>query len=136
MIADATQPTLAPPVWRTLFVLIGAGIGLIVGVDATPAVITGMVLLGMGNGMATLARATVIADRYGPAAYGTIASVAAAATIGARAAAPVLAAVYAAAVGYRALLITLAAIAFLAALLAYGAERRDADASFSEAVRL
>ena len=42
----------------------------------------------------------------------------------------------AAAVGYRALLITLAAIAFLAALLAYGAERREADASFSEAVRL
>ena len=55
---------------------------------------------------------------------------------GARAAAPVLAAVYAAAVGYRALLITLAAIAFLATLLAYGAERREADASFSEAVRL
>ena len=127
-----------PHPWGTvvLFALISAGIGLIVGVDATPAVITGMVLLGMGNGMATLARATVIADRYGSAAYGTIASVAAAATIGARAAAPVLAAVYAAAVGYRALLITLAAIAFLAALLAYGAERREADASFSEAVRL
>ena len=32
----------------------------------------------MGNGMATLARATAIADRYGSAAYGTIASAAAA----------------------------------------------------------
>ena len=122
-----------PHPWGTvaLFALIAAGIGLIVGVDATPAVVTGMVLLGMGNGMATLARATVIADRYGSAAYGTISSVAAAATIGARAAAPVLAAVYAAAVGYRALLITLAAIAVLAAVLAYGAERREVVASLS-----
>ena len=68
-----------PHPWGTvaLFALIAAGIGLIVGVDATAAVIAGLVLLGMGNGMATLARATVIADRYGPAAYGTIASVAA-----------------------------------------------------------
>ena len=66
-----------------------------------------MVLLGMGNGMATLARATAIADRYGAAAYGTIASVAAPATIGARAAAPVAAAAYAAVVGYASLLVTL-----------------------------
>jgi MFS family permease len=108
----------------------------VVGVDVVPAVLAGMVLLGMGNGMATLARATVIADRYGSAAYGTIASVAAAATIGARAAGPVLAAVYAAAVGYGALLVTLSAIAVLAALLAYGAERREPDASFPEVVRL
>jgi len=106
-----------------LFVLIALGIGLIVGIDATVAVIVGLVLLGMGNGMATLARATVIADRYGPAAYGTIASVAASATIGARAAAPVAAAAYAAVVGYAALLVTLSVIAVLAAFLAYAAER-------------
>jgi len=114
-----------PGVWGTvaLFVLIAVGIGLIVGVDATAAVVAGLVLLGMGNGMATLARATVIADRYGSAAYGTIASVAASATIGARAAAPVAAAAYAAVVGYGALLVTLAAIAVLAAFLAYAAER-------------
>jgi predicted MFS family arabinose efflux permease len=114
-----------PHPWGTvaLFALIAAGISLIVGIDATVAVIAGLILLGMGNGMATLARATVIADRYGAAAYGTIASVAASATIGARAAAPVAAAAYAAAVGYGTLLVTLAAIAMLAALLAFVSER-------------
>ena len=56
---------------------------------ARVAVLAGLVVLGMGNGMATLARATVVADRYGPAAYGTIAGVAAALTTGARAAGPV-----------------------------------------------
>ena len=113
-----------PHPWGTvaLFALIAVGIGLVVGVDATAAVIAGLILLGMGNGMATLARATVIADRYGAAAYGTIASVAASATIGARAAAPVAAAAYAAAVGYGTLLVTLAAIAVLAALLAFVSE--------------
>jgi hypothetical protein len=80
------------------------------------------VLLGMGNGMATLARATAIADLYGSGAYGTIGSVAAAATTVARAAAPVAAAVYAAAFGYVALLWTLAGVAVLAAGLAYRAE--------------
>ena len=56
-----------PRPWATaaLFALIAAGIALVVGVDATAAVIAGLVLLGMGNGMATLARATAIADRYG-----------------------------------------------------------------------
>jgi MFS family permease len=105
-----------------VFVLIAAGIAVIVGVDATGPVLAGLVLLGMGNGMATLARATAIADLYGGASYGTINSVAAAGTTGARAAGPVAAAVYAAAVGYGALLWTLAGIAAVAAVLAYRAE--------------
>jgi predicted MFS family arabinose efflux permease len=119
-----------PAPWGTvsLFVLIAAGLALIVAVDATVAVVAGLVLLGMGNGMATLARATVIADRYGAAAYGTIAGVAASATIGARAAAPVAAAAYATVAGYGALLVTLGALAAFAAVLAYLAER-DAGAS-------
>jgi len=114
-----------PRPWGTvaLFALIAVGIGMIVGIDATAPVIAGLILLGMGNGMATLARATAIADRYGAAAYGTIASVAASVTIGARAAAPVAAAAYAAVVGYGTLLVTLAAIAVLAALLAFVSER-------------
>ena len=114
-----------PAPWGTvsLFVLIAAGLALIVAVDATAAVVAGLVLLGMGNGMATLARATLIADRYGAAAYGTIAGVAASATIGARAAAPVAAAAYATVAGYGALLVTLGALAALAAALAYLAER-------------
>ena len=72
----------------------------------------------MGNGMATLARATAIADLYGAAAYGTIASVAGGMTTAARAAGPFAAAVYAAAVGYTALLWTLVGLAAVAALLA------------------
>ena len=109
-----------------VFVLIAAGIAVIVGVHATAAVLAGLVLLGMGNGMATLARATAIAG----ASYGTINSVAAAGTTGARAAGPVVAAVYAAAVGYDSLLWTLAGIALVAGFLAYRAERH-AGASFS-----
>ena len=69
-----------------VFVLIASGIAVLTGVDATAAVLAGLVLLGMGNGMATLARATAIADLYGGASYGTINSVAAAGTTGARAA--------------------------------------------------
>jgi predicted MFS family arabinose efflux permease len=106
-----------------VFVLIAAGIALIVGFDATAPVLTGLVVLGMGNGMATLARATAIADLYGGASYGTINSIAAAATMAARAAGPVAAAVDAAAVGYSALLWTLAVVAGIAVLLAYQAER-------------
>ena len=110
----------------SVFVLIGAGIGVLTGVDATPAILAGLVLLGMGNGMATLARATAIADLYGGASYGTINSVAAAGTTGARAAGPVAAAVYAAALGYGSLLWTLVGISAIAAVMAYRAERQAA----------
>jgi MFS family permease len=112
-----------------VFVLIAAGIAVMVGVDATALILAGLVLLGMGNGMATLARATAIADIYGGAAYGTINSVAAAGTTVARAAGPVAAAVYAAAVGYSSLLWSLAGIAAVAAVLAYRAERRTSPRS-------
>jgi hypothetical protein len=115
-----------PPAWATagVFVLIAAGIAILAGVHGTAAAITGLVVLGMGNGMTTLSRATVIADRYGAAAYGTIGGVAASLTTGARAAGPVSAAVYAAAVGYSALLWTLVAFAAAAAALAFRAETR------------
>ncbi len=106
------------------FALVTAGIAVAVAVNAAWAVVAGFVLLGMGNGMATLARATVIADRYGQASYGTIAGAAAAVTIAARAAAPVTAAIYAAAVGYPALLWTLGALAAAATALGYRAELR------------
>ena len=113
-----------PPAWATagVFALIAAGIALLVGVHGTVAAITGLVVLGMGNGMTTLARATLIADRYGAGSYGTIGGVAAFFTTGARAGGPVAAAVYAAAVGYTTLLWTLAACALVAAALAFRAE--------------
>ena len=114
-----------------VFVLIGGGIAVLVGLDATAGVLVGLVLLGMGNGMATLARATAIADLYGGASYGTINSIAAAGTTGARAAGPVTAAIYAAAFGYGTLLWTLVGVSIIAGFLAYRAER-VAVASISE----
>ena len=113
-----------PAQWSTalVFALIAIGIAIVVGLDTTATVIAGLVVLGMGNGMATLARATVIADLFGPAAYGTIGSVAALTTTGARAAGPFAAAVYAAALGYDALLWSLVALSIMAAALAYHAE--------------
>ena len=116
-----------PHATALLFVLIAAGIALVVAVDATWAAVAGLVLLGMGNGMGTLARATAIADLYGAQAYGTIASVAASMTTAARAGGPVAAAVVAAAVGYDALLWSLAGLGAAAALLAFRAERLAAQ---------
>jgi MFS family permease len=120
----ATVGRRLPPEWATpgVFALIAAGIALLVGVHGTVAAITGLVVLGMGNGMNTLSRATLIAERYGAGAYGTIGGVAAFFTTGARAGGPVAAAVYAAAVGYATLLWTLAALAVVAAALAFRAE--------------
>ena len=114
-----------PAAWATagVFALIAAGIALLVGVHGTAATITGLVVLGMGNGMSTLARATLVADRYGASAYGTIGGVVASFTTGARAAGPVAAATYAQLVGYTTLLWTLAALAAAAAALAFRAER-------------
>ncbi|HEY6890575.1 MAG TPA: MFS transporter [Solirubrobacter sp.] len=112
-----------PAATASVFVLTAAGIALVVSVSSTVGAVCGLVLLGMGNGMATLARATTIADLYGSGAYGAIASVAGAMTTGARAVGPFAAALYAAAVGYTALLWTLSGLAFVAAVLAHRAER-------------
>lgn len=101
-----------------VFALIGLGVAVVVAFESTATVLVGLVLLGMGNGMATLSRATAIADLYGAAAYGTIASVAGGLNTAARAAGPFLAAIYAAVVGYSTLLWTLVALAAVAAALA------------------
>jgi len=105
-----------------VFAFIALGVVVLVLADSRATVIAGLVLLGMGNGMATLARATVIADRYGPAIFGAISGVAAGVTTAARAVGPVAAAAYAAVVGYPVLLWTLAALAAGAALLAWGSD--------------
>jgi MFS family permease len=106
-----------------VFALIALGIAILDISSGSALVIAGLVLLGMGNGMTTLARATVIADRYGSAAYGAIAGVAAFATTAARAVGPVAAAAYAAATGYPTLLWTLVALTVVAGVLAYRSER-------------
>jgi MFS family permease len=118
-----------PAATASVFVLIAAGIAVVVSVHSTVAVVAGLVVLGMGNGMSTLARATAIADLYGSGAYGAIASVAGSMTTAARAAGPLAAALYAGAVGYTALLWTLSALALVAALLAHRAERGRAFAA-------
>jgi len=115
-----------PQATAGVFLLIAAGVALVVSADATWAVVAGLLLLGMGNGMATLSRATAIADLYGGHAYGTIGAVAASMSTVARAGGPIAAAVLAAAAGYEALLWTLVAIAVLAAVLAYRAEILEA----------
>jgi MFS family permease len=110
-----------PAAIASVFALMAVGVALIVSAGGTDAVVAGLVVLGMGNGMATLARATAIADLYGAGSYGTIASVAASMTTASRAVAPFAAAVYAGILGYPALLWTLAALAAAAACLAWRA---------------
>jgi MFS family permease len=82
-------------------------------------------LFGIGNGMATLVRATAIADAYGSSSYGSIAGVAAACATGARAVAPIVAAgAYLAFGSYGPLLWLLAAASVLGALSARRANQR------------
>jgi MFS family permease len=104
-----------------VFMLVAVGIGLLATVHDDIGILVALVVLGIGNGMSTLARATVLADRYGSEAYGSIAGVAAFTTTGARAAAPVAAAVLIGAAGYGATLWTLAALATVASALGYRA---------------
>jgi hypothetical protein len=88
-------------------------------------VIVAVCLFGMGNGMATLVRATALADAYGPAFYGSIAGVAAAFATGARAVAPVAAAgAFAAFGGYQPLLWLMVVGAVLASGSAWLSTRR------------
>jgi hypothetical protein len=108
-----------------VFVVQGAGLALLAATTAPPGVIAAVCLFGMGNGMATLVRATAIADAYGSTFYGSIAGVAAACATGARAVAPVAAAgAYVAFDGYEALLWLLVAASILAALSARAANAR------------
>jgi predicted MFS family arabinose efflux permease len=119
LLGGRVSPRLALP---AVFLFIAVGIAALTIVDGAALVIVALVLLGMGNGMTTLARATVIADRYGAAAYGQIAGVAASATTAARAVGPVTAAAYAGATSYPTLIWTLAAVTLVAGLLAYRSE--------------
>jgi MFS family permease len=108
-----------------VFLLQGAGLAVLAATTAAPGVIAAVSVFGMGNGMATLVRATALADAYGSAFYGGIAGVAAACAIGARAVAPVVAAgAYVAFRGYEPLFWLLVAGSFAAAAAARQANRR------------
>jgi MFS family permease len=107
-----------------VFLLQGAGLAVLAATTSATGVIAAVCLFGMGNGMATLVRATALADAYGSAFYGSIAGIAAACATGARSVAPVVAAgAYVAFHGYRPLLWLLVASAMLAALSARLANR-------------
>jgi MFS family permease len=81
-------------------------------------VIAFVLSFGMSNGMATLLKATVVADLYGRASYGAIAGLVGSFTIAAEAAAPFAAALIAFALGgYTTLLVVLAAAAGAAAVI-------------------
>jgi MFS family permease len=110
----------APPV----FLLQGVGLAVLASTTASSGVVAAVCLFGMGNGMATLVRATALADAYGSASYGSIAGIAAACATGARAVAPVVAAgAYVAFNGYEPLLWLMVAGSVLAALSARLANR-------------
>jgi MFS family permease len=108
-----------------VFLLQAVGLAVLAATTAATSVIAAVCLFGMGNGMATLVRATLIADAYGATFYGSIAGVTAAFATGARAVAPVAAAAaYVAFNGYKPLLWLLAAGAVMAAFCAHQANRR------------
>jgi hypothetical protein len=108
-----------------VFLLQGAGLAVLALTTAVPGALAGVCLFGMGTGMATLVRATALADAYGSAFYGSIAGVAAACATGARALAPVVAAgAYVAFNGYKPLFWLLAAGSVAAAATARRANRR------------
>ncbi len=102
-----------------VFLLQGIGLAVLAATTGAAGVIVAVCLFGMGNGMATLVRATAIADAYGSAFYGSIAGVAAGCATGARAIAPVVAAgAYVAFNGYKPLLWLLVAGSVVAATTA------------------
>jgi MFS family permease len=110
-----------------VFLLQGSGLAVLAATTSGPGVIAAVCLFGMGNGMATLVRATTLADAYGSAFYGSIAGLAATCATAARAVAPVAAAgAYVAFNGYEPLLWLLVAGSLLAALSAWLAQERFA----------
>lgn len=103
-----------------VFSLVAAGLLVVLVAPTAGLVLVGTVVLGIGNGMATLSRATVLADRFGTAVYGAVASVTAATTTGARALAPVAGTGLTASVGADASLGILAGFAVAAAVVVTG----------------
>lgn len=76
-------------VTMTIFLMQGLALLVLLHAAGTIGVLAYVVVFGMGSGMITLARATLIAEFYGPANYASINSVVVAGTTLARAAGPV-----------------------------------------------
>jgi MFS family permease len=108
------------------FAIVGLGLLLVLVAPSAPFVLAGAIVLGVGNGMTILSRATVLADRFGTADYGAVAGIAAAATTAARAISPVAGTAVASLFGIEALIGVL--IACAAAAVAATAGLADAPA--------
>jgi MFS family permease len=74
----------------SVFLLQGAGIAILAATTSPSKVVVGVAVLGMANGMATLVRATAIAEAYGSSRYGSLAGIAAGCATASRAVAPVV----------------------------------------------
>jgi MFS family permease len=87
------------PMTAAVFVAQAAGLALLASVKHLPSLIPVIVLLGAANGMATLARASVVAEIFGRRNYGAISGAMALGANGARAVGPVGASLMLAAIG-------------------------------------
>jgi MFS family permease len=102
-----------------VLLLQAVGVALLATTASAAGAIAAVCLFGVGNGMATLVRATALAESYGPTFYGSIAGVAGACATSARAIAPVVtAAAYVGLNGYTPVFWLIAAGVLLGALSA------------------
>jgi MFS family permease len=77
------------PMTAAIFVVQAVGLGLLASVARLPSIIPIIVLMGAANGMATLARASIVAEIFGRRNYGAISGAMALGANGARAVGPV-----------------------------------------------
>jgi MFS family permease len=100
-----------------VFVAQAGGLALLASVRHLPSLIPVIVVLGAANGMATLARASIVAEIFGRRNYGAISGTMALGANGARAVGPVGASLMLVAMGaYEAVFWVLAVAVFLAGL--------------------
>jgi MFS family permease len=103
------------PMTAAVFVVQAAGLGLLASIKHLPSLIPMIVLLGAANGMATLARASIVAEIFGRRNYGAISGTMALGSNGARAVGPVGASLMLVAIGtYESVFLVLAAAVFVA----------------------
>lgn len=101
----------------TVFVAQAAGLALLASVRHMPSLVPIIVLMGAANGMATLARASIVAEIFGRRNYGAISGAMALGSNGARAVGPVGASLLLVALGvYEAVFWVLACAVFMAGL--------------------
>jgi MFS family permease len=99
----------------TVFVAQAGGLALLASVKHLPSLVPIIVLMGAANGMATLARASIVAEIFGRRNYGAISGAMALGSNGARAVGPVGASLLLVAIGaYEAVFWVLASTVFLA----------------------